>query len=136
MVFENSDNICNLYKYNYTGYGCYSSSPPEDVTRIPIAGILFPLPLFLLISIRQQILPKFFSHEYLRELDAAEYEENAGTPLRNLSISFKERESCDYHSEGPEDNFSDAEILDEMTTHRGELKLRTKLKEEKLHQAY
>ncbi|GMI80249.1 hypothetical protein like AT4G32510 [Hibiscus trionum] len=109
------------------------------VTWIPIAGILFPLPFFLLISIRQHILPKFFRHEYLRELDAAEYEEIAGTPRRNLSLSlsFKERVSFNSHSEGTEDNFCDAEILDEMTTRRGELKLRTvSFKEEKLHQVH
>ncbi|KAL4386999.1 hypothetical protein GQ457_09G024870 [Hibiscus cannabinus] len=109
------------------------------VTWIPIAGILFPLPFFLLLSIRQHILPKFFRHEYLRELDAAEYEEIAGTPRRNLSLSlsFKERVSFDSHSEVTEDNFCDAEILDEMTTHRGELKLRTvSFKEEKLHQVH
>ena len=45
------------------------------VTWIPIAGILFPVPFFLLISIRQHVLPKLFHPKYLRELDAAEYEE-------------------------------------------------------------
>lgn len=50
---------------------------------------------------------------------------------------FKQgREPFVSHSEGSE-NFSDAEILDEMTTHRGELKLRTvSFKEERLHQVY
>ncbi|KAE8717810.1 Boron transporter 4 [Hibiscus syriacus] len=102
-----------------------------------VAGILFPLPFFLLIDIRKHILPKFFCLEYLRELDAAEYEEIAGTPRRNLSFKFIVQ---GYHlmlSEGTEDNFSDAEILDEMTTHRRELKLRTvSFKEEKLHQVH
>ncbi|KAE8711887.1 putative boron transporter 7 [Hibiscus syriacus] len=80
------------------------------VTWVPIAGILFPLPFFL-IGIRKHILPKFFCHEYLQELDAAD--------------------------EGTGDNFCDAEILDEMTNHRGELKLRTvSFKEEKLHQVH
>ncbi|XVE71644.1 hypothetical protein DITRI_Ditri10aG0167700 [Diplodiscus trichospermus] len=107
------------------------------VTWIPIAGILFPLPFFLLISIRQHILPKFFRPEYLRELDAAEYEEIAGTPRRNLSISFKERGPFDSPSEENEVDFYDAEILDEMTTNRGELKLRTvSFKEERLYQVY
>ena len=45
------------------------------VTWIPIAGILFPLPFFILIGIRQYVLPKFFQPHHLRELDAAEYEE-------------------------------------------------------------
>jgi len=59
------------------------------VTWIPIAGILFPLPFFLMISIRQYILPKFFQPRDLQELDAAEYEEIAGAPDRALSLSFK-----------------------------------------------
>lgn len=53
------------------------------VTWIPIAGILFPLPFFLLIPIRQHLLPRFFPSRHLRELDAAEYEEIAGTPRRS-----------------------------------------------------
>lgn len=104
------------------------------VTWIPIAGILFPLPFFLLISIRQHILPKLFHPDHLRELDAAEYEEIVGTPRRNLSLSLKEREPPDSHSEGTEDDFYDAEILDEMTTNRGELRLRTVSFKE--HQVY
>lgn len=95
------------------------------VTWIPIAGILFPLPFFLLISIRQHILPKFFRPQHLQELDAAEYEEIVGTPRRTRSLSFTERALPDSGSEEGEANFYDAEILDEMTTSRGEMKLRT-----------
>lgn len=59
------------------------------VTWIPIAGILFPLPFFLLISIRQHILPKLFHPDYLRELDAAEYEEVTGsTQMFSHSVSY------------------------------------------------
>lgn len=58
------------------------------VTWIPIAGILFPLPFFLLISIRQHLLPKFFPPHHLQELDAAEYDEISGAPRRSLSLSF------------------------------------------------
>lgn len=47
-------------------------------TWIPIAGILFPVPFFLMILIRQHLLPKFFDPNHLRELDAAEYEELEG----------------------------------------------------------
>ncbi|KAG4126884.1 hypothetical protein ERO13_D10G183301v2 [Gossypium hirsutum] len=95
----------------------------------PTAGILFPMPFFLLISIRQYILPKLFTPECLRELDAAEYEEIVGKPCKSIDkVVFRpEREST---SEGTKDSICDAEILDEMTTHRGELKFR---KEEKLH---
>ena len=55
------------------------------VTWIPIAGILFPAPFFLLVSIREHILPKLFQPNYLRELDAAEYEEIAGAPRQFFS---------------------------------------------------
>ncbi|XP_021736761.1 boron transporter 4-like [Chenopodium quinoa] len=89
------------------------------ITWIPIAGILFPLPFFFLISIRQHILPKMFHPIHLQELDAAEYEEIVATPRRNLSLSFKR--------ETPEDEpvGDDGEILDELTTSRGEFKIRT-----------
>lgn len=53
------------------------------VTWIPIAGVLFPLLFFILIAIREHVLPKFFPPEYLKELDAAEYEEIAGVPKVN-----------------------------------------------------
>jgi len=59
------------------------------VTWIPIAGMLFPLPFFLLITLRQYILPKLFSPNHLMELDAAEYEEIPGDPRLSFNISFK-----------------------------------------------
>lgn len=61
------------------------------MTWIPIAGILFPLPFFLLIVIREHLLPKLFKQSHLQELDAAEYEEIAAAPYRSrsLSLSFK-----------------------------------------------
>ncbi|KAJ6373093.1 hypothetical protein OIU76_027432 [Salix suchowensis] len=95
------------------------------VTWIPIAGILFPLPFFLLIGIRQRILPRLFQPNHLQELDADEYEEIVGAPARSRSLSIRERAPPDVDSEESEDDFYDAEILDEMTTNRGELKLRT-----------
>ncbi|KAI3463375.1 hypothetical protein Pfo_020038 [Paulownia fortunei] len=93
------------------------------VTWIPIAGILFPLPFFFLISIRQHFLPKLFRSHYLQELDAAEYEEIAGSPQHSLSLSIREMENLG-NREG-EVEICDAEILDELTTNRGELKIRT-----------
>ncbi|EIE20406.1 hypothetical protein COCSUDRAFT_37744 [Coccomyxa subellipsoidea C-169] len=45
------------------------------ITWIPIAGFLFPLPIIALIPIRTSLLPKVFSANTLRELDAAAYEE-------------------------------------------------------------
>ncbi|KAH7840071.1 hypothetical protein Vadar_012304 [Vaccinium darrowii] len=94
------------------------------VTWIPIAGILFPLPFFLLISIREHLLPKLFPPQHLQELDAAEYEEVVGLPSRTRSLSNREREQSS-DGETPEMDLSSQEILDEMTTHRGELKLRS-----------
>ncbi|GMN45190.1 hypothetical protein TIFTF001_014393 [Ficus carica] len=95
------------------------------VTWIPVAGILFPLPFFLLIAIRERLLPKLFQPKHLQELDASEYEEISGAPQRLLSISLTEREPPDTGSEESSEDFYDAEILDEITTNRGEFKLRT-----------
>lgn len=61
------------------------------VTWIPIAGILFPLPFFLLVSIREHLLPKLFQPNHLKELDAAEYEEIAGAPRKSFSGSLNSR---------------------------------------------
>ncbi|KAL9330887.1 hypothetical protein ACSQ67_000497 [Phaseolus vulgaris] len=83
------------------------------VQLIPIGGILFPLPFFLLIFIREHVLPLIFNHADLHELDAAEYEEILGVP--NTHKNPEDDDDDDYN----------AELLDEMTTHRGELKLRT-----------
>ncbi|KAA8540457.1 hypothetical protein F0562_024624 [Nyssa sinensis] len=96
----------------------------ENKGEHPIAGILFPLPFFLLLIIRQYILPKLFQPLHLRELDAAEYEEIAGAPQRSLSLSFGENETPHFGSVEDEVQICDAEILDELTTRRGELKLR------------
>lgn len=58
------------------------------VTWIPIAGILFPLPFFVLILVRRHILPKLFNPYHLSELDRAEYEEIAGAPRLSFSVSM------------------------------------------------
>ncbi|KAM3316247.1 hypothetical protein ACQJBY_034402 [Aegilops geniculata] len=87
-------------------------------TWIPIAGILFPLPFFLMILIRQYLLPKFFEPNDLRELDAAEYEELEGVQHEHTVLEE------DGSISGSCDSRIDAEILDELTTHRGELKHR------------
>ncbi|CAK8570029.1 unnamed protein product [Lathyrus sativus] len=96
------------------------------LTWIPVGGILFPLPFFLLIMLREKLLPTLFKASHLQELDASEYEEIVGAPLGpyNIPLIDKDtRNSTDSDSE--EENDYDAEILDEMTTHRGELKFRT-----------
>ncbi|KAJ7955297.1 putative Boron transporter [Quillaja saponaria] len=45
------------------------------ITWVPLAGVLFPLMIMLLVPVRQYILPKFFKGAHLQDLDAAEYEE-------------------------------------------------------------
>ncbi|KAJ0759760.1 putative bicarbonate transporter [Helianthus annuus] len=54
------------------------------VTWIPIAGVLFPLLFFILIVIRQYILPKMILPRHLYELDAAEFDEIEGGPSEPL----------------------------------------------------
>ncbi|CAN1764830.1 Boron transporter 4, partial [Linum perenne] len=101
------------------------------VTMIPVAGILFPLPFFFLISIREKILPKFFQPLHLKELDGVEYEEIEGDPLRSRSMS----RNCSSDGTGLETQ--DAEILDELTTGRGELRLRcASVSKESCNQVY
>ncbi|TYI83404.1 hypothetical protein E1A91_D05G290600v1, partial [Gossypium mustelinum] len=96
------------------------------VTWIPIAGILFPLPFFLLIIIRQYILPKLILPNYLCDLDEAEYEELTGAfPRTSLSISSREMDISRLENEADAVERFDAELLDELTTSREELKLRT-----------
>ncbi|KAI3727201.1 hypothetical protein L1987_67012 [Smallanthus sonchifolius] len=94
------------------------------MTWIPVAGILFPVPFFILISIRQHILPKLFQSHHLKELDAAEYEEIMGSPTRAPSFNLREMDSGDGGSNEDDVSVCDAEILDELTTSRGELKVR------------
>ncbi|CAI0414959.1 unnamed protein product [Linum tenue] len=104
------------------------------ITWIPIAGILFPLPFFILILIRQHMLPKIFQQDHLQELDAAEYEEISGAPKRNLMV---EMDSGEIRRNEHDEDFFDAEILDEMTTHRGELKHRSRsVREERVFQVH
>ncbi|KAG4961598.1 Boron transporter 4 [Glycine soja] len=111
------------YKYIvfFTLFQCIYFLVCFGVTWIPIAGILFPLPFFLLITLRQHILPKLFKPHHLRELDAAEYEEIVGAPALSFNKSFREVESPRVGSK----EIGNAEILDELTTNRGELKVRT-----------
>ncbi|GFY99798.1 HCO3- transporter family [Actinidia rufa] len=107
------------------------------VTWIPIAGILFPLPFFLLIFIRQHILPKLFRPDYLQELDAAEYEEIVGNRNCSHSMSFKAGDPVLMGNENNEFDTCDSEILDQLTTSRGELKLRSvSFSEERISQVH
>lgn len=56
------------------------------LTWIPIAGVLFPLLIMLLVPVRQYLLPKFFKGAHLQDLDAAEYEEY---PSITYNLSFE-----------------------------------------------
>ncbi|KAK4596709.1 hypothetical protein RGQ29_014657 [Quercus rubra] len=58
------------------------------ITRVPIAGVLFPLMIMLLVPVRQYILPKFFKAAHLQDLDAAEYEEAPALSFNLATVSF------------------------------------------------
>ncbi|KAK7303637.1 hypothetical protein RJT34_14548 [Clitoria ternatea] len=84
------------------------------ITWIPIAGVLFPLMIMLLVPVRQYILPKIFKGAHLQDLDAAEYEEVPALPF-NLDTEGElgRTASC----------VDDGEILDGMVTRgRGEVR--------------
>lgn len=57
------------------------------ITWVPIAGVLFPLMIMLLVPVRQYILPKFFKEAHLQQLDAAEYEEVLTLQLNLSAVS-------------------------------------------------
>ncbi|KAJ0054334.1 hypothetical protein Pint_00810 [Pistacia integerrima] len=84
------------------------------LTWIPIAGLMFPVMIMLLVPVRQYILPKFFKGAHLQDLDAAEYEEAPALPFNLVT----ERElGAGAASVG------DGEILDEVITRsRGEFR--------------
>lgn len=85
------------------------------LTWIPIAGVLFPLLIMLLVPVRQYFLPKFFKGAHLQDLDAAEYEE---APAVAFNMSF---ENQDLQSRS--NNIDGAEVLDEIITRsRGEIR--------------
>ncbi|GAU48156.1 hypothetical protein TSUD_302890, partial [Trifolium subterraneum] len=82
------------------------------ITWVPIAGVLFPLMIMLLVPVRQYILPKFFKGAHLQDLDAAEYEEVPALPL-NQSAEGALSRTASFAEDG--------EILDGIITRsRGE----------------
>lgn len=85
------------------------------ITWIPIAGVLFPMMIMLLVPVRQYLLPKFFKGVHLQELDAAEYEE-APAMTFNMSCEDQDPQARTTHIDS-------GEILDEMITRsRGEIR--------------
>ncbi|GMH20916.1 hypothetical protein Nepgr_022758 [Nepenthes gracilis] len=84
------------------------------ITWIPIAGVLFPLMIMLLVPVRQYILPRIFKGAHLQDLDAAEYEESPALPF-NLAVETELGSGASFAREG--------EILDEIVTRsRGEVR--------------
>ncbi|KAF9667875.1 hypothetical protein SADUNF_Sadunf15G0068700 [Salix dunnii] len=120
------------------------------ITWIPIAGLLFPLLIMLLVPVRQYVLPKFFKGAHLQDLDAAAYEEAPAVSYnmtfddlfhaKSIWIFQRARNSLDldYHrayqtqiilciqDQDPQartPNIDDGEILDEIITRsRGEIR--------------
>ncbi|KAK9278990.1 hypothetical protein L1049_028572 [Liquidambar formosana] len=86
------------------------------LTWIPIAGVLFPLLIMLLVPVRQYLLPKFFKGAHLQDLDAAEYEEAPAIAF-NMPFEDQDPEARTIAHIGSE------EILDEIITRsRGEIR--------------
>ncbi|KAL2341617.1 hypothetical protein Fmac_009557 [Flemingia macrophylla] len=84
------------------------------ITWVPIAGVLFPLMIMLLVPVRQYILPKFFKGAHLQDLDAAEYEEVPALPF-NLVTEGDLSRAASFADDG--------EILDGIITRsRGEVR--------------
>ncbi|KAG9131471.1 hypothetical protein Leryth_015305 [Lithospermum erythrorhizon] len=83
------------------------------LTWIPLAGVLFPLLIMLLVPVRQFLLPKFFKGAHLQDLDAAEYEEAPALPY-SLTREDDMDSSASY--------VDDREILDRIMTSRGEIR--------------
>ncbi|XP_061370458.1 boron transporter 1-like [Gastrolobium bilobum] len=84
------------------------------ITWVPLAGVLFPLMIMLLVPVRQYILPKFFKGAHLQDLDAAEYEEVPALPL-NLATERDLSSTTSFADDG--------EILDGIITRsRGEFR--------------
>ncbi|KAF4349004.1 hypothetical protein F8388_008959 [Cannabis sativa] len=85
------------------------------ITWIPIAGLLFPMFIMLLVPVRQYFLPKFFKSAHLQDLDAAEYEE---APAIAFNMSYEDQDQQERST-----NIDGAEILDEIITRsRGEIR--------------
>ncbi|KAA3454420.1 putative boron transporter 2 [Gossypium australe] len=84
------------------------------ITWVPVAGVLFPLMIMLLVPVRQYVLPKFFKGAHLQNLDAAEYEESLDVPF-NLITEGELVRTASFADDG--------EILGGMITRsRGEIR--------------
>ncbi|CAL1397520.1 unnamed protein product [Linum trigynum] len=85
------------------------------ITWIPIAGVLFPLMIMLLVPVRQYMLPQFFKGAHLQDLDAAEYEEIPAMPFNSTTDIEMLSRRASFADDG--------EMLDGIFTRgRGEIK--------------
>ncbi|KAK1373227.1 putative boron transporter 2 [Heracleum sosnowskyi] len=85
------------------------------ITWFPIAGVLFPLLIMLLVPVRQYMLPKIFKGAHLQDLDAAEYEEAPAITF-NMSLGGEATETRTAQ-------IGSGEILDGIITRsRGEIR--------------
>ncbi|CAL1412919.1 unnamed protein product [Linum trigynum] len=86
-----------------------------SITWIPIAGVLFPLMIMLLVPVRQYMLPQFFKGAHLQDLDAAEYEEIPAMPFNSTTDIEMLSRGASFADDG--------EMLDGIFTRsRGEIK--------------
>ena len=111
------------------------------ITWIPIAGVLFPLMIMLLVPVRQYVMPKLFKAAHLTELDAAEYEESPALAYEVTAVSsiasvllshivllcFIDQDSVYFNQEfdmGVRHSHAESgELLDELVTRsRGEIR--------------
>ncbi|KAL2345514.1 hypothetical protein Fmac_006799 [Flemingia macrophylla] len=84
------------------------------LTWVPIAGVMFPMMIMLLVPVRQYFLPKFFKGAHLQDLDAAAYEEQTALPFDLATQS---------EFGGGATQVGESEILDEVITRsRGEFR--------------
>ncbi|XP_015968859.1 boron transporter 1 [Arachis duranensis] len=84
------------------------------LTWVPIAGVMFPMMIMLLVPVRQYFLPRFFKGPHLQDLDAASYEEQTALPY-NIATQSEFGAGASQVGEG--------EILDEVITRsRGEFR--------------
>ena len=73
------------------------------ITWIPIAGVVFPVPILLLIPAREYILPCIFGRQNLAALDPAPYEDMRGARRRrpankdaNVEAGLSEAQSSNH----------------------------------------
>ncbi|GJU94661.1 boron transporter 4-like protein [Tanacetum coccineum] len=102
---------------------CEKDDPNDLMRMVSIPDRMGPLDdMNDLGNIRQHALPKLFYIHHLRELDATEYEEIVGSPSRAPSFNLREMDNAIHVNDEGDVSICDAEILDELTTSRGELK--------------